>query len=85
MNTILLNQAENSGEKKAASSTIDQHDSIELYEQAMGTQTQSSALADSEVSYIMRKVEKQKKVAGEEKKHTTRQFVNILSRNDDQE
>ena len=33
---------------------------IELYEQAMGTQTQSSALADSEVSFIMRKVEKLK-------------------------
>ena len=36
------------------------YDDAELYEQAMGTQTQSSALADSEVSFIMRKVEKLK-------------------------
>ena len=72
LNTILLNQAEDdggSGNKKVASSTVDQHEAIELYEQAMGTQTQSSALADSEVSYIMRKVERHQKVAVDEKKY----------------
>ena len=48
--------------EEAARATTHHHldNEIELYEQAMGTQTQSSALGDSEVSFIMRKVEKLK-------------------------